>query len=153
MSDAERIPDLGVFSLTCTERTFTLRVNSSQSNVNRALRALDQFLHEHAVAESSDVKLVLRELLLNAVCHGNHNNSARLILLMVECEEEGTCTVTVEDEGDGFDHRLLDFSLPDDPRQASQRGMKLVNALSESVTFNELGNRVTAVLRRFPAPI
>jgi len=55
---------------------------------------------------------------------------------------------TVEDEGNGFDPK----SIPDDIGETENltshgRGLLLIKAFMDSVTFNERGNRITMVKR------
>ena len=57
--------------------------------------------------------IVLRELLLNALIHGNKNVAERHIKCRIEKLEKAR--LKVEDEGSGFDYQNLDMRLPETP--------------------------------------
>ena len=117
----------------------------SQSRyVPRAVDACEDFLRERDVYESSGLTVILRELLANAIRHGNLNTPQRRVSARVEQEVDGRFKVIVEDEGAGFDSKSIDMRLPDDPRYIRKRGYLLIRALSDRLEFNPKGNRVTA---------
>ena len=98
-------------------------------------------------APSSDrlsCSIVLRELLDNAVEHGNRGIETRIVTGSLTYLGEGTFRIIVEDEGEGFDCAGLDVTVPEDPRRVKSRGYVLIHALADRLEFNEKGNRVTA---------
>ena len=87
------------------------------------------------------VELLLREFAGNAMVHGNgldHQKSIQVSLRI------GTkwITLTVEDEGRGFDWRGRDRSPPCDTA-TSGRGLAIGALYAGRVRFNRAGNRVT----------
>jgi anti-sigma regulatory factor (Ser/Thr protein kinase) len=92
------------------------------------------------------VMLVMRELLNNAIKHGNGNIPQNIVRGSLRYSNRHRLQITVEDEGAGFDYQNINTRLPDDPRQLQQRGYVLVYSLAERVSFNESGNRVTATV-------
>jgi DNA-binding response OmpR family regulator len=121
--------------------------------------------------------LAFREVLLNAVEHGNLGISyeekteatergtldalvaarlaePRLGARRVHVEATRTperITIVVEDEGAGFDWRSLpDPTDPENLLLAHGRGVLLANLSVEELTFNEAGNRVTLVAHVAP---
>lgn len=91
--------------------------------------------------------IVLRELIMNAIAHGNKSDSSRSVAVYLNRCQDGMLKLTVEDEGDGFDYAGLDMSLPEEVVRMSKRGYKLINAFSEKLEFNAKGNRVAAYLK------
>jgi anti-sigma regulatory factor (Ser/Thr protein kinase) len=87
--------------------------------------------------------LVLRELLMNAVYHGNGNDHGRSVAFDVEYLGQEQFRVSVEDEGRGFDYSALDLTIPDDPRRMRNRGYIVIRKICSSLKFNDRGNRVT----------
>ncbi len=114
----------------------------------------------------------LLELLLNAIEHGNLEISAaekqalvmsgrwlgevnrrlsletyahRAVAVTLE-QRPGEWVLTIEDEGHGFDHAKVDFSLA--PSQLPRgRGIALARAMSfDSIRFEGRGNRVVATV-------
>lgn len=91
--------------------------------------------------------LVLREMLTNAVAHGNCLQPDRMVSCWIEPVGDDCLRVVVKDEGKGFCREGMTFELPEDPLTDRNRGLALVHAYSESVTFNAAGNQVEALLK------
>mgnify|MGYP003572719602 CR=1 FL=1 len=123
-------------------------VSCKLSSTRDLIPPLMQMISEHFARESSaaliDLTLVLRELLTNAIEHGNHGQVSRLVRCRVARIEGPAYQIDVEDEGIGFDHHSLNTTLPEDPQHVQDRGLTLVHALSQRVEFNNRGNHVTA---------
>jgi serine/threonine-protein kinase RsbW len=103
-----------------------------------------QFIAE---PEAVGAKVILRELLMNAVIQGNKSNRALSVRCDIEYLGEKRFKIWVEDEGGGFDHGSVvnvdqDFQYP-----KKGRGYVLINRLSDRIQFNEKGNRVTVYLK------
>ncbi|MBN2310765.1 MAG: ATP-binding protein [Candidatus Hydrogenedentes bacterium] len=123
-----------------------LQVRSSRQAVNRALVVARGFLKRAGLPLSPNFEVVARELLENAVVHGNGNEMSCSVCFSLRVEGEAEILVEVEDEGRGFDYGALDLTIPLNPQRSGKRGLALVNALSERLEFNAKGNRVAAYL-------
>lgn len=87
-----------------------------------------------------DIRLILNELVINGVLHGNDCISSRCVKLSLEVNENKV-TIEVEDEGRGID---FDFRTYDPTKlNCSGRGLVLVNGLSDEFYIQR--NKVTAV--------
>src|SRR5215470_16138519 len=51
-----------------------------------------------------EIELALREALVNAIVHGNGEDPYKRVYVKCRCTTDGEVTITVEDEGDGFEH-------------------------------------------------
>ncbi|MDH5637534.1 MAG: ATP-binding protein [Nitrospinota bacterium] len=126
--------------------TILFRSSAEMRTVDRVVQESKPFLSRFGAAENVRLKVVIRELLINAIEHGCGGDSSQ----SVECEIEylggARFRVTVEDSGAGFDYSSIDWKIPGDPQQERHRGFGLVNTLADEVEFNEKGNRVTAFL-------
>jgi anti-sigma regulatory factor (Ser/Thr protein kinase) len=120
-----------------------LSIVSETARVPLILEHVAQFARRQGIVDSDGLLLVVRELLMNAIVHGNQSNCSRLALLRVELRSSGF-EVQVDDEGSGFDHESLILGLPEDPQSLTRRGLVLANELSESLTFERGGSRVRA---------
>lgn len=87
-----------------------------------------------------DIKLILNELVINGVFHGNDCISSKCVKLSLELKEN-KMIIQVEDEGKGIDFDIKDY----DPTElsCSGRGLVLVNGLSDEFYIQK--NKVTAV--------
>ena len=93
-----------------------------------------------------DLKLVFSELLFNAVIHGNKGDRKKFVFVRVETSTSFV-SACIKDEGPGFNyHEVLERAHSDEAIMSeSGRGMVLACALTDSLTFNELGNQIKFV--------
>jgi serine/threonine-protein kinase RsbW len=91
------------------------------------------------------VKLALDEALLNAIRHGNRYDRNKHITVGYRADRQHV-VITVADEGNGFDPDALP-----DPTTASNRwkpngrGVFLMRAYMDEVSYNEQGNQIWLV--------
>jgi anti-sigma regulatory factor (Ser/Thr protein kinase) len=109
------------------------------------LEHVAQFARRQGIADTDGLVLVVRELLMNAILHGNESDCSRMALLRVAFQGSGF-EVQVDDEGEGFDYESLDLGLPEDPQSLTKRGLVLAHELSESLSFERGGSRVRAMV-------
>ncbi|MBM7866116.1 ATP-binding protein [Heliobacterium gestii] len=90
------------------------------------------------------IKLALIEALVNAVVHGNEGDPEKEVTLRFAVEEDHFW-VEVSDQGDGFDPQsVAAFDLLSE----TGRGLLLIRAAMDEVTFNEKGNTIRLVKHR-----
>ncbi len=128
------------------ERVLCVRIPEESVSIDDSIGRCTAFLAGHGVAKTDRFTIVLRELLKNAVAHGNGGDLSRPVTWKITAEDGGGFSITVEDMGDGFDYSELNMGLPEDPRRLRNRGYVLINAMAERLTFNAPGNRVTALV-------
>lgn len=87
-----------------------------------------------------DIKLILNELVINGVFHGNDCISSKCVKLSLEVKENRV-TIQVEDEGKGIDYDFRTYDPTD--LKCCGRGLVIVNGLSDEFYIQK--NRVTAV--------
>ena len=127
--------------------SFFLEFQSHREQVFEAVDASAKFLAQYITeAEAVGIKVILRELLMNAVIHGNKCNGKRLVRSVIEHLEDKRFKIWVEDEGHGFDRDRVadenqDFQYPN-----MKRGYLLIKRLSDEILFNGKGNRVTVTI-------
>jgi anti-anti-sigma factor len=94
-----------------------------------------------ATASLFEIKLLLREALLNAVIHGSRLDAGLPVVLEVMTAED-RLTFSVQDLGPGFDWRsALTRRAP--PEATSGRGLTILALYADAVRFNDAGNRAT----------
>ena len=93
------------------------------------------------------IKLALEEAIINAMKHGNHMDKARKVIISYSVDDK-RAVISVEDEGGGFDPNAVpDPTLERYIEAPHGRGIMLMKAYMDSVTFSESGNKVTMVKR------
>lgn len=96
--------------------------------------------------------IALREALVNAIKHGNHNDPAKLVRIALEISIN-EATFTVEDEGGGFN--VNDIPPPKDPDnllKSSGRGLLLIKSIMNETRYNARGNQLTMIKKRAVTP-
>jgi serine/threonine-protein kinase RsbW len=87
-----------------------------------------------------DIEIALREALANAVVHGNHEDPHRRVYVSCRCSTEGEVSITVSDEGRGFDNRAVpDPTAPGNVEFTHGRGLYLMQMLMDEVRFEKSG--------------
>ena len=122
--------------------TITFNISSEIQMVDMVIKEVEKFIDRFEFTESINLVLVLRELLINAVKHGNQNISERIVMCRIEKLEESRFKIEVEDQGSGFDYEHLEMELPKDPLHIKKRGYALINSLSDQIKFSSKGNRI-----------
>jgi serine phosphatase RsbU (regulator of sigma subunit)/anti-sigma regulatory factor (Ser/Thr protein kinase) len=89
------------------------------------------------------MKIVLTELLANAIDHGNRKDHSKKVTIG-HIVNRKKAIISIVDEGDGFDPKSVpDPTLPENVVKDCGRGLYIVNKYVDSVAFNSKGNRVT----------
>jgi anti-sigma regulatory factor (Ser/Thr protein kinase) len=130
-----------------SEDSLYLTVGSETESVPLVLERVAQFTRRQGIWASDTLLLVVRELLMNAIVHGNESRPSRIALVRI-AKRGGLYEVQVDDEGEGFDYDSLELGLPEDPHTLNGRGrgLLLVHALSERLIFERGGRRVRAIV-------
>ena len=87
-----------------------------------------------------DIKLILNELVINGVFHGNECEDTKCVNLSLQVRD-GKIIIEVEDEGEGINYDLSNYNPLD--LKTSGRGLVLVRGLSDELIVND--NRITAI--------
>ncbi|MEO1495616.1 MAG: ATP-binding protein [Planctomycetota bacterium] len=94
------------------------------------------------------VQMTLEETLTNAIRHGNGNDPSKTV--SVTCRLSGErFWMSVADEGEGFTPTQVPDCTADENLMATGgRGMLLIQAYMEDVSFNERGNQINVATHR-----
>jgi anti-sigma regulatory factor (Ser/Thr protein kinase) len=96
----------------------------------------------------ADIEIALHEALANAVIHGNGENSCKRIYVECRCYMDGEVSITVRDEGRGFDSSaVLDPTFLENLLFTHGRGIYLMKMLMDEVSFEE-GGRVVVMRKK-----
>ncbi|MDA1008061.1 MAG: ATP-binding protein [Planctomycetota bacterium] len=94
------------------------------------------------------LRLVVEEALVNSFVHGNQRNHASSIRIEWTIDT-ADIRLVIEDEGGGFEPECVpDPTMAENLDVPSGRGIVLMRAYMDEVSFNDLGNRVEMVKRR-----
>mgnify|MGYP003905515287 CR=1 FL=1 len=96
-----------------------------------------------------ELKVILNELILNAIKHGNKNDCSKYVKILAGLTKNDNAVVLVEDSGTGFDYNYILNEIEkccelDDicNMKETGRGILIVKKLSNGMKYNYKGNRV-----------
>jgi len=121
------------------------RASALSSFVDQLMRFIRFFMEKRGMAKEAEeeIEIAIYEALANAVIHGNHENQQKKVHVVCRCSMDGEVLVSVRDEGEGFDSRVIP-----DPTEAQRlllthgRGLYLMKAMMDQVSFEENGTLV-----------
>lgn len=105
----------------------------------------DQLMHfvarfRNRDGSERDVEMALREALANAIVHGNQQDPRKSVYVACRCTTDGEISITVQDEGQGFDaDSVPDPTAPENRLLAQGRGIYLMKTLMDEVRFERRG--------------
>jgi anti-sigma regulatory factor (Ser/Thr protein kinase) len=129
-------------------RCITFTLSSEVRLVDLISHLLSDLLAYERADSPPGLIMVTRELLRNAVSHGNKGDPDCLVECRLDGSDPSWISVTVSDEGVGFDHELYRCRGPRDPRHAVGRGYALISSCSDRIEFARNGATVTVYVRR-----
>jgi len=93
--------------------------------------------------EERAVELALLEALSNAVVHGNRLDAHKLVRVRCRCEVGKGISITVSDQGQGFDPSAVSDPLSVNNLEAEHgRGIHLMKLAMDEVSFERRGAKV-----------
>ena len=106
--------------------------------VDQLMRFILKF--RNADGSETDIEMALHEALVNAVMHGNGENSCKRVYVTCRCYVDGEVSITVRDQGKGFDSSaLLNPTFRENLLLTHGRGIYLMKTLMDEITFEEGG--------------
>ncbi len=112
-------------------------IRSVQSRIAKLLDALD-----YSDRDKFSVRLALEEALVNAIRHGNENDSGRTVLVGCSANSE-RIRIEIEDGGPGFCNEDVPSPiLRENLMKATGRGLLLMREFMHLLEFSDVGNRL-----------
>jgi serine/threonine-protein kinase RsbW len=107
--------------------------------VGQLMRFISRFRVEDE--DNFEIELALREALVNAVVHRNQADTRKHVYVRCRCSTDGEVSITVEDEGNGFEHDAVSNSTtPDDQTRTHGREIYLIRRLMDEIDFEQGGS-------------
>ena len=89
-----------------------------------------------------NIMIAVTESVNNAIQHGNKHDKNKNVNLSLDVFED-KIKFTIEDEGIGFDYKLLpDPTSPENIEKVNGRGIFLMQQLSDKLDFSDDGKKV-----------
>jgi len=101
--------------------------------------------HGYGADATFAIRLAIEEALTNAIKHGNSNDPSRRVFVRYAVDAR-RAVVCVRDEGKGFNvEEVPDPTAPDRISLPNGRGIMLMRAYMDEITYSERGNEVRLV--------
>ena len=131
--------------------SFLLKFQSDITFVDVAVEMIRAVLDYMKVEDTTNILLVSRELLKNAVVHGNQNDGTKEVIFGLHRNSQNRFELEVEDSGPGVDSRNSENACAERDavplrNKTGGRGFTIINRLAEQVILNKPGNKVTVLL-------
>ncbi len=136
-----------MFKINEDEKRIHFQISSERKNVDRIIRQTREYLAQSKFEVFPEFKIVLREMLINAIEHGNKGDVLLPVVCNIEKIKDDLLSLKVKDKGTGFDHKNTEITMPEDPLTARSRGLALIREFAEGIKFNKKGNEITVVVR------
>ncbi len=146
------------------EQVLNFQFGTTEANLERANDFATRLFGEAGLEEEQKIALAaaFREAVGNAAQHGNRDNASKLIRVSYLLDRE-KITITVTDEGPGFDHEryTLRGQTKDAVSAARERhdqgrqgglGIMLMLRCADKLEYNDIGNAVTLTKYLQPQP-
>lgn len=125
-----------MFAIQEKEKELHFSMASDMQLVDRLVALAKDFMERAGCPRFSEIIIVLRELLINAVEHGNGRQRGKKVEGRMETLTANRFFIEVTDEGSGVDPESLSFTMPEDPSQDRSRGFALIHAFSDEIRFS-----------------
>lgn len=131
------------------DQLYQLSIPSSRKNINLVEEFFRTMNDKFKLPEEKLHALLVSvtEAVNNGIIHGNKNDESKYVVLSCSMKRK-TLTVKIKDEGEGFQPETIANPLHEDNLLSTGgRGVFLMKAFMQSVTYNKKGNEVTMVMK------
>ncbi len=125
-------------------KRLTYSLASAFSNLKKTENFIEQVIYEFQLPPSfkGEISLCILESVKNSMIHGNKLNPEKMVNITAE-QYSDRITVTVEDEGEGFDYTVLPNPIgAENILKECGRGLYLMSILSDELKFYSGGRKV-----------
>lgn len=126
--------------------SISFEVSSQLKNIDRIVKEIKEFILLKKTYSLQELEQVLRELMLNAVEHGNRNDMAKNFSVSLSFVNDNRIELEVTDEGEGFGNDF--FPIKRECRQGDprNRGLILVNSIVDELKLGNTKSSIKAYL-------
>ena len=123
------------------EQSLVSRVNAVSRFVAQVMNFI--LLFRDTDGSELDIEVAVREAILNAVIHANEETPDKRVYVTCSCSRDGEVSLTIRDEGNGFDPGAVPDPTTRENRLATHgRGIYPMRALMDEVSFEQGGTVV-----------
>ncbi len=127
--------------------SFKMRINTHKHYVSYVSKYLDNFFNTNFVDKIFSFKIAFEEALINSMRHGNKGDNLKVIDIEAEIKDD-KISITIEDEGDGFDFALAMTVLTETQTnifKTNGRGILMISLYSDEFYYEDGGKKITLI--------
>lgn len=134
-------------------KKLSLEIESKRNNIKQVEELMLEANKACQLSEEAYGKMMIAvtEIAMNAIVHGNHEDTTKKVKVNVECADE-TITIIITDEGEGFEiNDLPDPTTTENILDAHGRGIFIAKAMVEKFDYKHTegkGTEFTMVVRK-----
>lgn len=135
-----------MYKLSADDNSVSIKFASMLSSIDRAVEDTVTMIPSLKEYDTGLFIQVIRELLLNAIEHGNKNIAEKKISYDVEMISPGRYTISVEDEGHTLKPEHLEITsemIADSPRK---KGLVIIHNCCDNISLDESTGAIKAVI-------
>jgi len=135
------------------DKSFPACVDNMFQVVSEVINNLERSLIVYNGEGLFNIKVILNELLVNAIRHGCKCDTNKVVDIKCFLREDGRLVIKIRDEGRGYDYfhilnqEICDVFALDSNMKECGRGILIVKSLCEDLNFNKSGNEIEVVLK------
>ena len=122
-----------------------LKISSTLMNLSQIEKFVEEICDLYYLNDSyfGNILGAVEEAVKKAIIHGNKNNINKSVIITYHTSSRGL-TFRIEDEGEGFDYSIIPDLLECEDSEVAKagKGIFLIHALSDDVSYNDIGNSV-----------
>lgn len=127
-----------------------IEISSDLKNIKTVEKNIiyDMYTKNFSEKKIKDVKLLIDEIVTNAIEHGNHFDDSKKVIITYKFKElynECILIIEIEDEGNGFDINKIKNPELNNERG---RGIFILRKIADSVEYKDDGKRVIVYIKR-----
>lgn len=114
----------------------------TRQSIEQVIKESTRFFQKEKIDETDNLNIILRELLLNAVTHGNKNDPEKTVICLIDTREAGIVKIVVQDRGEGFDFSDQKRKYLEQKELNRESGYGLLFAIADDILFEKNGSRI-----------
>jgi serine/threonine-protein kinase RsbW len=138
-----------VISLKVYDCVIPSDIREISSTISNIILCLNRHLGTLEECTLFEIKVILNELILNAIKHGNKGDVTKNVRVICRITSDEYVLFQVEDEGEGYNYKCL-LEKSEEIEEGCElldlketgRGIKIVKSLSDNLKLNIKGNKI-----------
>lgn len=126
-----------MYNISRSDEVLTVKTSSQLENIDRIVDEVSHFVASMGGYNTASLIQVVRELVLNAMEHGNKNSIEKSVEVEVTQLEQNRISLKVTDEGEGISSELFPVKKELDSGSERSRGLVLINSLVDEFKIGD----------------